>query len=281
MKILVLGSNGFFGKNLARQFSANGHQVLAPLRQELNLTDQDATEAYLREHHPDVVVNCAITITSVETNLSIYYNVERCADHFGRLINIGSGAEYANQYYVPMMTEDYFGKHIPAHTDLYGISKFCIAKDIERSQKNIINLRGFGVFGEHEDHTRRLITNNICSSIRNQTITVNRNSVFDYIDIIDFGRITEIFFTLPARFKSYNACTAKPISFVELAAIIDRASGRRNTVTVANADVNSVYTGNNQRMLAEIGPFEFTPIEASIKRLFAWYETEFAAGRIA
>jgi UDP-glucose 4-epimerase len=281
MKVLVLGSNGFFGKNLAQQFAANGHDVLAPVRQELNLLDQEATETYLCQRCSDVVVNCAITIQSAETNLNIYYNIERCSKHFGRLINIGSGAEYANKYYVPMMTEDYFGQNVPAHTDTYGLSKFCIAKDIEKSDKNIINLRGFGVFGEHEDHTRRFITNNICSSIRNQTITVNRNSVFDYIDIYDFGRITEIFFTLPARFKSYNACTATPISLVELAGVIDRVSGLKNTVTINNGDINSIYTGDNQRMLAEISPFEFTPIETSVKRLFAWYEAEFSAGRIA
>lgn len=279
MKLLVLGSNGFVGKNLVRQFSASGHTVLSPKRQDLDLVNQDATQAYLQEQRPDVVINSAITITSAETNLHIYYNLERCAAYYGRLINIGSGAEYAVKYYAPLMAESYFGCNIP--DDTYGISKFCIAKDIEHSCHDIINLRVFGVFGEHEDYNRRFISNNICSCLRNNTITVNRNSVFDYLDVVDLGRIVEKFLSIQTHFKSYNVCTSIARSLVDLAGVINRASGRRNAVTVVNGDINSVYTGDNRRMLEEIGPFEFTPIEASVGRLFAWYEAEFTAGRIA
>lgn len=278
MKILVLGSNGFIGKNLANYLSNRSYQVLSPKRATLDLLDQDATEAYLSEQRPDVVINCAITIHSAETNLNIYYNLERCTSSFGRLLNIGSGAEYAAKYYTPLMSETYFGQNIPA--DTYGISKFCIAKDIEKSSHDIINLRVFGVFGEYEDHTRRFISNNICESIRNQTITVNRNSVFDYIDVQDFARITEKFFTHNNKFKSYNVCTATPRTLIDLAEVIDKVSGRKNSLTVKNGDIHSIYTGQNQRLLDEIGDFNFTPIEQSVKRLCTWYESEFAAGRI-
>lgn len=278
MKILVLGSNGFIGKGLTAYLTTRPYAVLAPKRAELDLLDQGATESYLREHAPDVVINSAINIQSVETNLNIHFNLERCARLFGRLINIGSGAEYAIPHYKPLMTEDYFGCNVPA--DTYGLSKFCIARDIERSPHDFVNLRVFGIFGEHEDHTRRFISNNICASIRNRTITVNRNSVFDYLDIQDFARIAECFLTLPTAFKSYNVCTSIPRSLVDLAGIIDRESGRDNTLTVVNGDVNAVYTGNNQRLLDAIGDFGFTPMEASVRRLFAWYEAEFAAGRV-
>jgi GDP-L-fucose synthase len=278
MKILILGSNGFIGRNLVDYFAAGPHQILAPKRAELNLLDQDATENYLREQRPDVVINSAINIQSAEANLQIYYNLERCAAHFGRLINIGSGAEYAARYYTPLMAESYFGLNIPA--DTYGISKFCIAKDIERSSHDCVNLRVFGIFGEHEDHSRRFISNNICSSIRNNTITVNRNSIFDYLDVLDFAKIVEKFLTMSLGFKSYNVCTATQRSLAELAGVIDRESGRQNTVTVANRDIFSTYTGDNQRLLDAIGGFHFTPIEDSVRRLFAWYEAEFAAGRI-
>ncbi len=278
MKILILGSNGFVGRNLVNYLSTRSHEVLAPKRITLDLVDQDATQAYIRKHRPDVIINCAITIHSAETNLSIYYNLERCAGDFGRLINVGSGSEYAPKYYVPMMQESYFGQNIPS--DTYGISKFCIAKDIERSPHDFINLRVFGIFGEYEDHNRRFISNNICSSIRDQTITVNRNSIFDYLDIVDFVRVAERFLTQDARYKSYNVCTSIPHALVDLAMIIDRNSQRANKLTVVNREVNSVYTGDNRRLLEEIGNFDFTPMDTSVRRLLAWYEGEFAAGRI-
>lgn len=279
MKILVLGSNGFIGRNLTHHLATRPYQLLAPKRAELDLLDQEATEAYLRECLPDVVINCAINIHSAEANLNIYYNLERCADHFGRLINIGSGAEYGARFYTPLMAESYFGRNVPS--DTYGISKFCIARDIEQSAHDVVNLRVFGIFGEHEDHTRRFISNNICASIRDRTITVNRNSVFDYLDVQDFVRIAERFLSFDAQFKSYNVCTSIQRSLVELAGIIDRESGRENTLSVVNGDVNSIYTGNNLRMLEAIGGFHFTPVEDSIKRLFAWYEAEFTGGRIS
>ncbi|MCP5269309.1 MAG: NAD-dependent epimerase/dehydratase family protein [Zoogloeaceae bacterium] len=278
MKILILGSNGFIGRNLAQYLANSRHQLLTPKRTELNLLDQEATEAYLRKHCPDVVINCAINIQSVGDNLVIYYNLERCASLFGRLINIGSGAEYAARYYTPLMSEEYFGNNVPS--DTYGISKFCIAKDIECTAYDFVNLRVFGIFGEHEDHSRRFITNNICASIRNRTITVNRNSIFDYLDVQDFSRIVERFLSLPTAFKSYNVCTSIQRSLVDLAAIIDRESGRENILTIVNGDVHSIYTGDNRRLLETIGDFSFTPMETSVKRLFSWYESEFAAGRV-
>jgi len=279
MKILVLGSNGFIGRNLVSYFSSRPYEVLAPKRSMLDLLDQDSTEAYLREERPDVVINCAITIHSAETNLHIYYNLERCAGLFGRLLNVGSGSEYAPKYYVPLMSEPYFGQNVPG--DTYGISKYCIARDIEHSAFDFINLRVFGIFGEHEDHSRRFISNNICSSIRDQTITVNRNSIFDYLDVVDFAHITECFLTLKARHKSYNLCTATPYALVDLAKIIDQQSRRNNKLTIVDGKVNTVYTGDNSRLLEEIGDYAFTPMEDSVRRLFVWYEGEFSAGRIA
>jgi GDP-L-fucose synthase len=278
MKLLILGSNGFVGRHLVEEMAKGSHEILAPKRDTLDLVVQDAVEQYLKEHRPDVVINCAVTISSAETNLHIYYNLERCAAYFGRLLNVGSGAEYAPKYYKPMMDESYFGQNVPG--DTYGISKFCIAKDIERSQHDFINLRVFGIFGEYEDHSRRFITNNICASIREQKITVNRNSVFDYLDVKDFVRIVERFLTLDAQFKSYNVCTAQPKALVELAEVIDQVSPYINTLTVVDNNVFSTYVGDNTRLLNAIGDFDFTPVETSVARLFDWYQAEFDAGRI-
>ena len=60
------------------------------------------------------------------------------------------------------MRESYFGRHIP--TDIYGFSKYVIAKDIESVRRNIYNLRVFGIFGKYEDYKRRVISNNICQT---------------------------------------------------------------------------------------------------------------------
>lgn len=278
MKILILGSNGFIGKNLVTYFRQRNHEILAPKRQELDLLDQNATKSYLVKNQPTIVINSAVTIQSAETNLAIYFNIASGHEHYDQLINIGSGAEYSSKYYAPLMRESYFGENIPL--DTYGISKFSIARDIEKSNNNVLNLRVFGIFGEHEDHSRRFISNNICSTIRNNTITVNKNSKFDYIDILDFSRIVEKFINKNPTHKSYNVCTSMPRELTELASIIDAVSGQSNSLTILNSTIHTEYSGDNHRMITEIGSFDFIPIEQSIARLFDWYRVEFASGRI-
>ncbi len=278
MNILIFGSNGFIGKHLAHHFQSIGHRVLAPKRQEVDLLNQTVTSAYIESIQPDVVINAAISIHSVETNLGIHFNIDRCRDHYGRLINIGSGAEYSSQHYTPLMPETQFGKFTPS--DTYGISKFTIARDIERSTSNAINLRVFGIYGEHEDHSRRFISNNICSAIRNGQIIVNKNALFDYIDVLDFCKISEKFLTLQTRYRSYNVCSAQPRELIDIASVIHRISRKNCIITVHESRPQSHYSGDNSRLLSEIGSFAFTPMDKSVSRLYDWYETEFTAGRI-
>lgn len=58
MNILITGGNGQVGFELQRQFAIFG-TILAPTRQELDLTNADAVEAYLAKHQPGLILNAA------------------------------------------------------------------------------------------------------------------------------------------------------------------------------------------------------------------------------
>ena len=58
MNILITGGNGQVGFELQRQFAPFG-TILAPTRQELDLTNADAVEAYLAKHQPGLILNAA------------------------------------------------------------------------------------------------------------------------------------------------------------------------------------------------------------------------------
>jgi dTDP-4-dehydrorhamnose reductase len=59
MKIVITGAGGFVGGALARHF-ARAHQVLAPSRAELDVTDDARVRRLVLRERPGLVVNCAV-----------------------------------------------------------------------------------------------------------------------------------------------------------------------------------------------------------------------------
>ena len=119
-KVLVVGSNGFIGKNIVEYLEEQNYNVLCPKRNNLDLLDTEKVFDFIQSHIPDVVIHCAVNINSLIDNLRIYYNLERCSASFGRMITIGSGAEYDMKNYKPLMHESFFSNHIPS--DVYGLA---------------------------------------------------------------------------------------------------------------------------------------------------------------
>lgn len=58
MNIFIAGGNGQVGFELQRQFAPFG-TILAPARQELDLTNAEAVDVYLEKYQPDLILNAA------------------------------------------------------------------------------------------------------------------------------------------------------------------------------------------------------------------------------
>ena len=273
MKILVTGSNGFIGANI-KEFFKNKFNVLAPKRESLNLLDSIQVENYLKNFFFDVVIHCGVTLTSVDENLKMYLNLEKCSKFFGKMVCIGSGAEFDKRHYIPNMKEDYFGKYVPDKSDIYGYSKYLIARDIIEKNKNIYNLRVFGIFGKYEDYRRRLISNNICRKLIGANISINKNTYFDYMYITDFCKILENFIKKNAKENTYNVSTGKVIDFISLANIINNIEYNGLEIQIKYSGLNPEYSGNNRKFLNEFGLHEFIDHKDSIEELFYWYKNE-------
>lgn len=270
MKILITGTNGFVGRNLKEYFQDRYADLHCPKRQELNLLDSSAVSEYLSGYIFDIVIHCAVTTTSVEQNVRMYLNIENNSGSFGKMLSIGSGAEYDMNNYIPKMKENYFGKHIP--DDIYGFSKYVIAKDIESKRRNIVNLRLFGIYGKYEDYKRRFISNNICRALCSLDISINKNMLFDYLHIDDFSRIVEMFINKDAQKQSYNICTGKPVDLLTLAEIIQRIDGKGLPITIKEEGFKREYSGDNTQFLQEYGAFDFMQHEKAIDELYHWYK---------
>lgn len=271
MKILITGSNGFIGRNLSEYFCERYENVFCPKRANLDLVDTESVSAYVAKNNFDVIIHCGVSLASVEYNLKMYFNFEKSHKSFGKMICVGSGADYGPKNQVPpMVTEDFFGQYIS--NDIYGFSKYVIAKNIESDKKNIYNLRVFGIFGKYEDYRRRFISNNICRVLAGRDISMNKNMSFDYLYVNDFSRIVELFIKKEPQAKSYNICTATPVEFKTLAEIIQKVDGNKCSITIKERGSATSYGGSNELFLKEFGEFNFTGHETAIEELYRWYK---------
>lgn len=285
-KILITGAGGFAGKNLSEYFTGkDGYDVLAARHADLDLLDEGAVKKYLSANKPDLIIHCANcggtrktgydlgSTDVVSRNLRMFFNLARALPSSSRLINLGSGAEYDKRAYEPKMPESFFDSHVPA--DAYGYSKYVIAKFID-NVPNMVSLRIFGLFGKYEDYTYRFISNAIVKNLLGLPIVINQNVRFDYMYVDDLVRLVENFIEHEPKFRHYNATPSNSIDLVSLAELVNRISKRPSEITVLNPGMNLEYTGHNARVLSEFPGFEFTPYEAAITELYAYYRSVLA-----
>lgn len=279
MKILITGGSGFVGKNLKEQLS-DKYEIYAPTSGELNLLEKEMVESYISRHCFDLVIHCANTnntrnksVTSYDAldgNLRMFFNLERCRNYYGKMYYFGSGAEYDMQHYVPNMREDYFSTYIP--TDPYGFSKYVMSRNC-KADGNIYDLRLFGVYGKYEEWERRFISNAICRALKGKDITIQKNVYFDYLWIDDLCDILQWFIENEPKYHHYNVCRGSKIDLYSLACMVREILNIDCDITVSESGWKSEYTGNNQRLLDEIGGYEFTGFEQSITELCEYYKT--------
>jgi len=278
-RILLTGGSGFIGRNIVEQLS-NVYNFVVPSHKELELLNTESVEKLFKKSgNFDVVVHCAFiggprnSIDNAETlrnNLRIFFNIIRQKKYFGKLIHLGSGAEYGKQRPLIKVSEDDFDKVIQADTDYYGFTKYIIAKYIEKSE-NLVNLRLFGVYGKYEDFSLRFISNAICKSVLRMPITINRNVFFDYLYINDFVKILEYFLTHKTRYKSYNVGRGASIDLVTIANKINKIANRKSSIKIKHRGFANEYTCNNKRLMDEIAGFKFTDFDKSLEELYSWY----------
>lgn len=275
-KILLTGSSGFIGRNIAELWK-NRYQLYCPSSKELDLLNQGMVQKYLEQHWFDVVIHSANrnntrkVITSydiLDGNLRMFYNLERCWELYGKMLYFGSGAEYDRKNYVPEMKEEYFGKHIPE--DSYGFSKYIMAKTCEKS-KNIYELCLFGVYGKYEEWERRFISNAICRGLAGQSITIQKNVYFDYLWVEDLVEILEWFVESELYHRRYNVCRGEKIDLYSLALLVRDVLGLDCDIVVGQKGWKPEYSGCNKRLLSEMGNFSFTHFEKSVRKLCDYY----------
>ena len=276
--ILITGSSGFIGKNIV-QFLRQNFTLLTPSHKDLDLLSQSEVHQFFLKNDIDTVIHCANfggtrkTLTTgevIEKNTRMFFNLAENRDHYSRLINLGSGAEYNKIRNLKKVSETEFGKEIPY--DEYGYSKYIISKYIERTE-NMCCLRLFGIFGKYEDYEFKFISNAIVKNLLHLPITIRQNVNFSWLYIDDFLKILEYFLTHDPKYSTYNLTPSSPTDLVSIAQMINSYSEFKSDICVENEGLNLEYSGDNARLMEEIGVLPFTPMKSSIKKLIEYYSS--------
>jgi nucleoside-diphosphate-sugar epimerase len=186
MKIFVTGSAGFIGGKLVEYFKSQGHEVVHPIRQELDLTDYAAVDKFFDEQNIETVVHCAVAGRTNMTgqdlaisgeNVIMIRNLYANRHKFKRLVNVASGYEF--DHFVPnnLVHENAVDNIIPRAS--YGMGKNFVSR-IVRDTDEWVNLRLFGMFHEEESDIR--FFKKLKSGTGTFTIDSDRKFDFVYLD---------------------------------------------------------------------------------------------------
>ena len=227
-------------------------------------------------HRFDVVVHSATGRSNRKTtapdlfknNCRMFFNFARSRHLYGKLLHFGSGAEFGIR--VPRMAETFFDAHVPS--DDYGFAKYIAAQYTEAARSNIYNLRLFGVFGKYEAWDVRFISNAICRALFDLPIVLRQNVRFDYLYVDDLAELTARFIEHEPRHRTYNVCTGRTHDILSLARMVADVSGRNPRIDVAQEGFGPEYSGDNARMLENLGPFAFREMKDAVSELYGWYE---------
>ena len=283
MNIFISGSNGFVGTHL-KEYLSNlylEYSLFSPSSSELDLSNELAVDDYILSNKIDIIIHLAnkggdrttVNMKNVtEYNLRIFFNIAKHEKSVKKIISFGSGAEYGKHKPIVEAKEEDYLKSQPL--DEYGFYKSITSKYIEKSQ-NIVQLRIFGAYGEYENYRFKFITNAIVKNLLQLPIVINKNVLFDYIYIDDLVKMIDWTIHNETKEKIYNVTTGAKIDLISLANLVNETSDFKSEIRVLNDGLNNEYTSNNEKILSEIGNFEFTTHKNAILKMRDYFKTNF------
>lgn len=272
-KILFTGANGFIGKQIIPLLEAEGWEVVKPSSKEVRLDVQSEVDSLFEGQTYHAIIHGAIKggRRDVEdgpevfyTNMQIFENIFKHISKSNIFINLDSGASYGRPAPVEEPSPKHFGQIIPV--DLYGFSKYCIAKRVLQ-HPYAINLRIFGCFGPHEESTRFFSTN-INNYINKKPIKITKDRKIDFIYANDLYKIISHFLNLVEEFdyRDINCVYDKKYYLSEIADMINNVSDHKVDIIKKGNYNEFSYCGTSNNLSVE-----YEGLEKGIKDCYEYF----------
>lgn len=267
--VMLTGGTGFIGRNVS-EYLKNKCNLFTPSREELNLFSQDEVIEYIVRNeiqivihaaNPNPVKNCMDKQEKMfEESMRMFMNLFCAKDYYEFMYSIGSGAEFDKTEPIVSIREEQEFDRVPS--DSYGLAKYIMNQMISTSDKHC-NLRVFACYGP-TDHESKFITHIINCCLNNERVTIRQNCVFDYMHVKDLAKILEYFIYNKPHFHSYNVCSGKRVELLEIAREILDQLDRKDEIFFLSEGMNKEYTGCNERLLQEMGHYEYISLKDGI-----------------
>ena len=155
MRILVTGSTGQLGFEVLGAFSQSGHEIMAPVRQELDFLNPDEVADRVRRLQPDWVINCAAytQVDRAESEVEQAFVINRdsvaqlagaVAGYGGNLLQVSTDFVFDGEQSRPYREED-----DARPLGVYGRSKWEGEQAVRAVLPEAIVLRTAWVYGVH------------------------------------------------------------------------------------------------------------------------------------
>ena len=233
MKIIVLGSDGFVGKNLYEglspfftSYASTRRTVEAddPYRCYFDIDEPSSWEALL-QIRPDCIVNCigygvVKTQTDVKRMLDVnYFRTASLYEYIGRhlpgayLIHIGTAFEYYLQ--AERLTE----QSECAPGTYYGAGKLLMSQYLQQRKviRDFTIIRPFNMFGPYEDTTKIIPTLIRSQRTKIPTPLSEGGQKRDYFFVRDLSKLVAGLVKSGGGHRIVNAGSGRPVSLRELA----------------------------------------------------------------
>jgi len=196
-KLAIIGSRGFLGARIAKEFEQNNFDVIRTSMQEvgekgyvkLNILDVESVENFLQVYKPDMIIS-----TAWETEHGLFWQKQSNLDFEKATIQLATKAfELGVEYFAALGTMSEYGRNPGActeesklvSTDIYSATKIRTGQDLitigEQFQQKANWFRIFQAYGENEKQ-ERFLPSLISTLAKGEVFRINSpDTVLDWV----------------------------------------------------------------------------------------------------
>jgi GDP-L-fucose synthase len=308
MKVVVAGSTGLAGSAISAAFSAQGHQVIGLNRSVVDLMDGAATQQFLINTKPDLVVDAAAKVGGIGANST--FPVEFLADNItiqGNLMNaahvagvekfvfLGSSCIYPRDCAQPIKEEYLMTGPLEATNSAYAIAKIAGIELVNSYRKEYgtkwISLMPTNLYGPRDNFDLaashvlpafiRRFMDAAESGAEKVVLWGSGSPLREFLHVDDLAQAVLVASEKYDSSLHLNIGTGEDLSIKALAGIVAKAAGFSGEIEWDSSKPD----GTPRKVLdvSRIKALGWKPtitLEAGIASTIAWYKAASARGEV-